>query len=303
MGKSRLLIGLEYGVARVILGILRLVPLNKAYRWGGAFGSFLRLVTPGQRRIVRRNLEIAFGDALSPDEKRRIERSAFRNMGSTMFEFMTLPRMSREQLLDRLDFVNVEVMDRAIAKGRGVIAVTAHLGSWEMLGCGFAASGRPLATIIRPLDNPLLDRYVERFRTDKGQEVVPRGAAVKQGIRALKRGAVLAFAMDQNSAMHGIFVPFFGTDAATVQGPARMSVRFNAPAVLCYDRREKDGRHSLVFVEEFPVLRGGSEEESIRLNTEQYNRGLERIIRENRDQWLWFHPRWRTRPEGEPPVY
>jgi len=287
----------------MILALLHLVPPGKAYRLGAVFGSFLRLLTPGQRRIVRRNLEIAFGDTVSSAEKKWIEKSAFRNLGSTIFEFMTLPGMSPEQLLGRVRFKGVEVMDRAIAKGRGVIAVTAHLGSWEMLGCGFAASGRPLAVIIRALDNPLLDRYVQQFRMDKGVEVVPRGTALRQGIRALRQGAVLAFAMDQNSAIHGIFVPFFGTDAATVQGPAQISLKYNTPAVLCYDRREADGTHTLIFVEEFPILRGETQEQSIWLNTRQYNQGLERIIQENKDQWLWLHPRWRTRPDGEPSLY
>jgi len=303
VAKSRFVIRLEYLLARGILGLLRLVPVHRAHRWGAYFGLLLRWLALGQRRIVQRNLEIAFKDTLSSAEKKQIEKSAFCNMGSTMFEFMTMPRMTKEQLLKRLHFVGVEVMDRAIAKGRGVIAVTAHLGNWEMLGCGFAASGRPLAVIIRSLDNPLLDRYVEKFRMDKGVEVVPRGVALRAGIRALKRGAVLAFAMDQNSARNGIFIPFFGMEAATVRGPAQMSVRYDVPAVLCYDRREPDGSHSLIFTEEFPILKGGTEEESIRLNTEQYNRGLERIIRKNKDQWLWFHPRWRTRAEGEPSLY
>jgi KDO2-lipid IV(A) lauroyltransferase len=144
---------------------------------------------------------------------------------------------------------------------------------------------------------------VERFRTDKGMAVIPRGAALRGGMRALKAGSVLAFVMDQNAARHGVFVPLFGTAAATVPGPAELALRYGAPIILCHSRREKKGRHRLVFVEEIVPAKSRDHDEAVRRTTARINAGLEKVIRERPEEWLWFHPRWRTRPPGEPPLY
>lgn len=303
MAKGRLLIRMEYILARALLALLRLIPVRHASGCGAVFGSLVRRLSPGLRRTARCSLALAYGDTISIQEKRRILRACFRNLGRTLFEFMTWPRLDREGILARVDFENLELMDRALARGRGVLAVTGHIANWELLAAGFAATGRPLAVVVRPLDNPLLDAWVERFRTDKGMAVIPRGAALRGGMRALKAGSVLAFVMDQNAARHGIFVPLFGTEAATVRGPAELALKYGAPIILCHSRREKKGRHRLVFVEEIVPSQARDREEAVRRTTARINAGLEKVIRERPEEWLWFHPRWRTRPPGEPPLY
>jgi len=299
MAKSRFLTYLEYIPAKCIMVMLRLFPYRLAVRAGSVFGMMVYLITPGQRRIVYDNLQTAFGDSMSPPEKKKLVRRVFRNVGKTIFEFMQFPKLSREKLLKLVSFENLEAMDRALAKGKGVIGITGHIGNWEMLAAAFAATGRPLHAIVRPLDNPLLDKYVESFRENKGVHIVPRGAALKGGLRALKGGSVLAFVMDQNAAMHGIFVPFFNKLAATVQGPAILAGHYRSPVVFCYDRRNKDNSHTLVFRDEIPYTEGKDKEDTILCNTKRYTKEIEEVIRENPEQWLWLHPRWRKRPPEE----
>jgi len=217
-------------------------------------------------------------------------------MGKTIFEFMQFPKLSSEDLLKRVSFVNLEAMDRALAAGRGVIVATLHFSNWEFFAAAFAATGRPLAVVVRPLDNRRLDRWVEGFRESKGMEVVPRGAALRSGLAALRKGKVLAFLMDQNAAFHGVFVPFFGHLAATVSGPAALAIRRASPLVFCYARREQDDSFSLIFHEASAIPEEGSEEEKIRELTARLNVCIEKVVRENPEQWLWMHPRWRTRP-------
>lgn len=277
---------------------LRLLPLRRASRVGAAFGRLVWRLSPSQRRVSSANLALAFGDSLTESERKRIARASFEGMGKTIFEFMRFSRLSREELLARVRFVNLEAMDRALAKGRGVIAATAHLANWELFAAAFASSGRPLAAIVRPLDNKRLDRYVENLRAANGVEVVPRGLALRSGLAALKKGKVLAFLMDQNAARHGVFVPFFGKPAATVSGPAALAIRLDVPLIFCYARREDDGLLSLIFSDLIsPCQRYPSEEENIIATTADLTARIEAAIRNKPEDWLWMHPRWRTQPE------
>jgi KDO2-lipid IV(A) lauroyltransferase len=261
---------------------------------GAAFGRFVWRVSARQRRVTRENLVYAYGGALEPAARDAVGRASFESMGKTIFEFMQFPRLTSSDILHKVRFVNLEAMDRALAKGRGVIAATAHLSNWEFFAAAFAASGRPLAVVVRPLDNKRLDAWVENFRASKGMEVVPRGAALRSGLSALKKGKVLAFLMDQNAARNGVFAPFFGRLAATAGGPAAFAVKRNIPLVFCYARREEDDIFSLVFHEETELPLSGSEEEKIEAVTAQLNAKIEAAVRERPGEWLWMHPRWRT---------
>jgi KDO2-lipid IV(A) lauroyltransferase len=297
MAKSASLELVEFLPASFIMLCLRLVPLAWASRAGAAFGRLVWRLSPSQRRITRSNLEMAFGPELTSKKRDQIARGSFESMGMTIFEFMQFPKLSREDVLSRVRFVNIEAMDRALAQGRGVIAATAHLSNWEFFAAAFASSGRPLAAIVRPLDNRRLDRHVEALRTSKGLEVVPRGIALRAGLKALKQGKVLAFLMDQNAARHGVFVPFFGRPAATVSGPAALALRLDVPMIFCYSRREADGGFSLIFSDQVnPIQDFTNEEQNIIATTALLTKKIEDAVRARPEHWLWMHPRWRTGP-------
>jgi len=298
-GKSAFVELLEYLPARCIMALLGRLPLRFATRAGAAFGRWVWRISPAQRRVTHANIRLAYGDTLDTRARARLGRASFENMGKTIFEFMRFPRLKTADILKRTHLVDIEFMDRALARGRGVIVATLHLSNWEFFAAAFVASGGPLAVVARPLDNARLERWVRHFREAKGMEVIARGAALRSGLKALQRGKVLAFLMDQNAARHGVFVPFFGRPAATATGPAALAIRLKIPLVFCYARREEDDSFSLVFHEECGLPEGGSEEERIRDLTARLNVCIERVIRAYPEQWLWMHPRWRTQPESQ----
>ena len=299
MAKSAFVELLEYLPARFIMTCLGFVPARYATRAGAAFGRFVWRVSLSERRQTRANIALAYGDALGKKERDMLGRASFESLGKTIFEFMQFPRLTPGDLLKRVRFVNLEAMDRALAGGRGVVVATLHFSNWEFFAAAFAASGRPLAVVVRPLDNKRLDRRVEGFRESKGMEVVPRGAALRAGLTALRKGKVLAILMDQNAAFHGVFVPFFGHLAATASGPAALAIRRKSPLVFCYARREADDSFSLIFHEASALPGEGSADERIQELTARLNGCIEKVVRENPEQWLWMHPRWRTRPEAQ----
>jgi len=290
---------LEYLPARFLMACLGFVPARFASRAGAAFGRFVWRLSPSQRRITRGNIHLAYGDALDEKARSRLGRASFESMGKTIFEFMQFPRLAPADFLGRVRFINLEAMDRVLDKGRGVIVATLHLSNWEFFAAAFAATGRPLAAVVRPLDNRRLDRWVEGFRESKGVEVIPRGLALRSGLAALRKGKVLAFLMDQNAAAHGVFAPFFGHLAATASGPAALAIRFKLPLVFCYARREEDDSFSIIFHEEAAIPEEGSERERVEALTARLTACIEQVVRACPEQWLWMHPRWRTRPPDE----
>ncbi|MDR2734118.1 MAG: lysophospholipid acyltransferase family protein [Spirochaetota bacterium] len=301
MAKSAFVELMEYLPARCVMGCLGRLPFHYATRAGAAFGRFVWRVSPAQRRVTHANIRLAYDNALDKKARARLGRASFENMGKTIFEFMQFPRLSAADILRRTRLVNIEFMDRALAKGRGVIVATLHLSNWEFFAAAYTASGGRLAVVARPLDNTRLERRVRAFREAKGMEVIARGAALRSGLKALRQGKVLAFLMDQNAARHGVFVPFFGRPAATAAGPAALAIRLKIPLVFCYARRDAcsgtDDSFSLVFHEECSLPEGGSEEEQIRDLTAHLNSCIEDVVRAYPGQWLWMHPRWRTQQE------
>jgi KDO2-lipid IV(A) lauroyltransferase len=310
MAKTAFVELIEYLPARCIMSILGRLPFRYATRAGAAFGRFIWRVSFRERRVTYANIRLAYGDALDKRARARLGRASFENMGKTIFEFMQFPRLGAQDLLQKTRLVHIENMDRARAKGRGVIVATLHVSNWEFFAAAYVATGGPLAVVVRPLDNTRLERRVRAFREAKGMEVIPRGVALRSGLKALRQGKVLAFLMDQNSAKNGIFVPFFGHPAATVTGPAALAIRLQIPLVFCYARREPDDSFSLVFHEECSLPpdevpdatrgQGKSESERIRALTAHLNTCIEHVVREHPEQWLWMHPRWRTQPEDAP---
>ncbi|MCK5268609.1 MAG: lysophospholipid acyltransferase family protein [Spirochaetes bacterium] len=299
MAKSKFTEYAEYIPARIILFFLNLIPYKLSISLGGCFGLFVYIISGSLRRTTINGLNTAYGQTMSVKEKKKLSRRVFKNVGKTIFEFIQFPKLTKEKMLKLVKFENIEAMDRALEKGRGVIGITGHIGNFEMLAASFALTGRPLHAIIRPLDNKLLDVHLNKNMEDKGVHPVPRGTALKLGLKALKKGAVLAFVMDQNAAMHGIFVPFFGKLASTVQGPAILASHYKSPVVFCYAVRNKNNTHTMVFHDEMELEQGKDKEETIYLNTKKFTKEIEKVIAKYPDQWWWLHPRWRKRPEGE----
>ena len=256
------------------------------------------------RNIGQRNLALAF-PTLSPRERRCLLKKSFRNLGRLLGEFSQFPHLTRETIHTLVTYEGLEHYERARAQGRGVLILTAHFGAWELSAFAHALYGYPMAVLVRPLDNPQLDRLIETYRTLSGNRLIPKREAARHILRALRRGETIGILMDTNTQPHeGLFCDFFERPACTSPLIARLALRTGAPVVpgfLIWDERTRT--HVLHFDPPVPLIRTGDPEHDAQLNTEQFNRILESFIRRYPDHWLWIHKRWHTRPPGEPPIY
>jgi KDO2-lipid IV(A) lauroyltransferase len=250
-----------------------------------------------RRRLALANIAAAF-PALSEAERRTMCRRAYRHLGMVAVDVSRV-LSSVERLLPTLRVEGTENLDAAMATSGCALAVTAHLGSWELLSLVPALIGHPISLVVRPLDAGWLDPLIARVRQCTGIEVIAKQRAARSMLEALRRRRVVALLMDQNaSRREGIFVPFFGRLASTSRSAAVLALRTGAPIVPVFIRREQGFRHVVSFEPALPRPENGGEAAVIELTT-RCTEAIERAIRAAPEQWLWMHDRWRTRPPAE----
>src|SRR5437660_426309 len=306
MSKSSLQTNVEYWIARSLLAFYGLLPRPLAIALGRLLGRLAYLSATRLQRTGLRNLEIAFPE-LSLKERKRLLRGCFDNLGRLLGEFSQFPRLTRERLRAMIEYdeVGLAHLRTAEAEHCGVIFLTGHLGSWEILSFGWSALEYPLSFLVRPIDNPRIEELIESRRARFGNIAIDKKMAARAALRVLREGKTLGILSDLNTQeREGVFVPFFGKLACTNAGIATLALKTNAmviPTCAVWDAQ----RGKYFFHGDPPVelVRTGDQDRDVELNTARFAAAMERMIRLYPDQWMWIHRRWKTQPPGEPELY
>ena len=256
------------------------------------------------RQVGMRNLDLAF-PATSRQEKTKILRKEFVNLGRLLAEVVLFPRYNRNNVSRTVVYDGFENFATAQARGKGVVFLTAHIGGWELSSFAHSLYGYPMNIVVRPLDNPLLDAMVDRYRSRHGNRTISNRDYARGLLKALKHGEVIGILMDTNmTPPQGAFVDFFGVPACTATGLARIALHTDAavvPAFCVWDRNLR--KYKICFEPALKLVRTGDDEADTVRNTALFTREIERYVRKYPDQWLWVHRRWKTRPSGEASIY
>lgn len=305
MGKhGKVQTALEYATARGLLTGLGWLPRPLAVSIGRGMGRIAYRLGGRLRRTGLRNLELAFPE-MPEQERIAILRGCFANLGRLLGEFSQLPRATPESLHQIIECVGLEHLEAARARGRGVILFTGHLGAWELSSFALSAFGYPMSFLVRRIDNPLVERLVEKTRTQFGNRSIDKRAAARPMLRALHAGGTIGILVDLNTQPHeGVFVDFFGTPASTTAGLAAIALRTQASVLPVFVIWDEQHQKFLLRIEpplDFNLT--DPNEEGIRQLTANFTAVIENYVRRFPDQWLWIHKRWNTRPPNEPDLY
>jgi KDO2-lipid IV(A) lauroyltransferase len=283
---------------------VRLLPRSIARAVGGAIGATAFSVLGRLRRVGVRNLELAFPEMTSLEREATL-RSEYRNLGLLLAEFCKMPDYTMEEASRFIRYEGLENFLAARERGKGVLVLTGHLGAWELSSFYHSLMGMPMGMVIRRLDNPLVDAFVNRIRCLHGNRVIHKDDFARGLIASMRAGETVGILMDTNmTPPQGVFVPFFGVLACTASGMARIAAKTGAavvPGFLLWEQSEQ--RYVLHFSEELKVIRTGDAEQDALANTASFTAAIERYIRQYPEQWLWLHRRWKTRPPGEEGIY
>ncbi len=268
------------------------------------FGAIAYRLLGRLRRVGFRNLELAFPE-MPMAEREAILRLEYRNLGLLLAEFCKMPGYT-PAIASR--FIRYEGLDNYLAardRGKGVLVLTGHLGAWELSSFYHSLMGMPMGMVIRRLDNPLVDAFVNRIRCLHGNRVIHKDDFARGLIASMRAGETVGILMDTNmTPPQGVFVPFFGVQACTASGMARIAARTGAavvPGFLLWEQSEQ--KYVLHFGKELEVVRTGDSEQDAVVNTARFTAAIEGYIRRYPEQWLWMHRRWKTRPPGEEGIY
>lgn len=283
---------------------LGLLPRWVARLLGRGIGLLVYLLHRRLRRVGAFNLGLAFPE-LSSKQRQRLLRATFRHLGWLLAEFSQFPKYNRQNIEHVVIYDSFENFREAARQGRGVLFLTAHFGPWELSSFAHALYGYPVRFLVRPIDNPLVDRLINEYRCLAGNVAIDKKGAARPILETLKAGDTVGILIDQNTTLEdGAFVDFFGTPACTTTGLARLALKTEAPVVpgfILWDSRLK--KYRLRFEPPVALVRTGDAERDLVENTARFSRIIEDYVRRYPEQWLWVHRRWKTRPPGEPPLY
>jgi KDO2-lipid IV(A) lauroyltransferase len=291
----------EYTALRAVVGALGVLDWESAGNVGARLGALGYRPLGIRRRVVERQIAAAF-PGLDEADVNRIARRAYEHLGRSSIEAAMLARLGRDAVLDLFDGADGwDVVEEALAKRKGLIFVTGHLGNWELAGAYVAARGVPLDAIARRMSNPLFDRYLTETRSRIGMVVVHDADAVRRTPRSLRDNRAVAFLADQGVlGLASTFVPFFGRPAKTPRGPAVFALRLQVPVVFGVAVRQPSGKYRLVF-EPVLVEDTGDRDRDVDAIVARYTATLERWVRRYPEQYFWHHRRWRRQPPDTPP--
>jgi KDO2-lipid IV(A) lauroyltransferase len=297
---KRLRFRLEAVAFRLLLLVSRILPRRTLLAAGSLAGGVGFLVGRRHRRIALANLARVYGADLDVRDARRIARACWRHFGRITIDTLCFPRLDREAVGKVVHYEGLEHIRGAYAKGKGVLLFSGHYGHWELTALMQGFLGLPLALVTRPLDNPWLEELLARLRGLSGNRVIHKRHAVREILRAVRRGEGVAIVLDQDARANGIFVPFMGSPACTTPTLALVALRTGAAVVPTYSLPRADGSYTVVYEPEVEVVSTGDFEADVHRLTAECTAHIERWVRERPEPWLWMHRRWKTRPPEAP---
>ncbi|MBN1627175.1 MAG: lysophospholipid acyltransferase family protein [Deltaproteobacteria bacterium] len=286
-----------YWIIRTIFQIMACIPLGLGRFLGKTLGIFISLLPFKRLKVSLDNIQNTLGGSLTGPEASRLNRRVYMHFGQALFELSRIFRMNNKNLDKYIVLEGEDNLTKALAKGKGVFLLSAHIGNWEMITAAVSIRYGRLSAIASTQHSPAVDRLIKTIRTRFGMEVIPKKQGLKMMISAVKRNRIVGILLDLNSKWdQGVFVDFLGRPACTNKSLAVMVLKMDTPVIPAFSIREKDGLYHIYLGEEIKPIRTGDRTMDIEENTALFTRIIEAQVRKNPDQWLWVHRRWKTLP-------
>ncbi|MBN1913508.1 MAG: lysophospholipid acyltransferase family protein [Candidatus Omnitrophica bacterium] len=280
--------------------IIQAMPQKWLYNFAKLVAFLGYMLAAKHRRIALESLRIAFAGQKSEEEMRDIAKNCFLSMAKAGAELMFL--MNKPALMKRnITIEGEEILRGALAKGKGVILVSAHFGNFPIMLGKLSLEGYNTAAILRHMRDMRAEKMFEQKRKLFGIKSIytqPRTACVADSIKFLRNNGIIFIPLDQNFGSGGIFVDFFNRKAATATGPVVLALRTKAEVLPCFIIRQKDNTNKIIFEPAVKLEEGSDSADTLLRNTQKLTTIIESYIRRYPAEWGWIHRRWKSK-EGD----
>lgn len=281
----------EYALLRSLAWALKEMPSHHAVAFGKGLGRTIQKLMPTRLNIARQNLLQTF-PGISESELQRIMKECWENLGHGAADFVRMPQMSHQELNSLIEVHGLEHIQKSSQQGKGTLIVTAHYGAWELGAKFWPSRGFKFAVVARKVKNPYVNDFVTRIRSSHGVHVIFSRDAVRESIRWLKQGNLLAVLVDHRVNEGGLQTPFLGRPALTTSLPAVLALRYRIPVhpVHCWRENGKVIIHAdpAMSFQDLPPTEIHLAEATTRIN-----QVVEQWILKRPEAWLWIHNRWK----------
>lgn len=283
-------------IYRALIKCCRAVPLTLRRGLFTVMALLYYHLFPRHRLIALHNLKCAFPEK-NMGEIITIAKGVYRNIAIVGAEFFNIPSLSKDNIADTMETEGLDNCREALKRGRGVLLFSAHFGNWELSAAALSLLLAPVVVLYRRLDNAFLDDLIFLVRASTGNMPLDKEKAMRQMLRSLQNNMIVGILIDQNMAQReGVFVDFFSRPACTTDAVAQLALRSHAVVIPAFTLRMPDGRYRLILGKEMEILETGDWDSDIAVNTQNFTRVVEEMVRKYPDHWLWVHNRWKTKP-------
>ena len=293
--RNRLGLWCKTTITLSFIAFMRLLPLPVARRLGRVGGHIAYYVVPRVRTIGMKNINLAYGDTLTLQEKKSILKKSMINLALIGAELPHQAILSSDRRDPMCAFKGREHIEKS---GTGIM-LGAHLSNWEWAFGIFCGEGYKATGIVRPLRDPRLNQAINDLRTSSGTTTIEKRAAATQAIKALRAGINVGILGDQSTRKNGLPTTFFSQPCWSTIGPAMLALRAKVPIYPMSLVRDDTGFYTLEILPPiFPERQGAFADDLMRI-TQQCQNIIEEMIRAHPEQWMWLHDRWKKQPDRE----
>ncbi|MFH2037492.1 MAG: hypothetical protein ABIJ45_13905 [Candidatus Zixiibacteriota bacterium] len=302
MKRSRLLKKIKnsfiYYFVVIFKFLVNIIPRSAAILIGGGIGRFLFMIYQSEKSRAFDSLQMVYGDTLTKNEKIDIVCNFFVNSGKNLIDVLRFKKYYKKQIADLVTIEGREHFDQAYRRGKGIIAITGHIGNFELLAVWFANNGYNCAAIGREMYDRRLDRMLVDNRESMGIVNIDTKDSPKKVLKVLKDGYALGVLIDTDSKrVKSEFIPAFGHLSRTPVGQSILGLKTGAAFIPMACVRDGNGYKIIIRPEIIPETSGNFDKDVYNI-TQRCTEALDKIITEYKDQWIWIHNRWRSSPEN-----
>jgi KDO2-lipid IV(A) lauroyltransferase len=288
-----------YLMARFSAAVLYILPRAMLLSSARFLGRIAYHLCVKDRKRALCNLKLAFGNTKTESEIQSIAHKVFENLAQTTLEVVQFPKLNSEKVEAFVEIGDAyEVYRQLLSEGKGLIALTSHIGNWELLGGIFTLKGFKGKAIVKNIYYEPYHRWIEKLRLSIKIQTIGRDQSSKAILTWLAQGGLIGILPDQDiSELKGVFVDFFGTPAYTPVSPVKLSLASGAPILPIFLIRQPNDRYKIVLGKVIRPVIKTTRQEAILEYTRQWMGSCESIIRQHPEQWGWMHNRWKTKKD------